>query len=148
MDSRRLRGPGIARLLAVCAVLVGLFLMHGTPATAAAGCHGEPAAGALMPGGAAQAVGSAGSRAAAPADPGSPLALPTAGLPTGGAVCVSTPARGGVPFPAVALLALAVLAGGAAWELTDRQVGAPSHRRRGPPSGGRALLLQVCVART
>ncbi|MEU2686591.1 hypothetical protein ABZ654_22460 [Streptomyces hygroscopicus] len=43
---------GIARLVAVCAVLLGLFLMHGAPATAAEGCHGGmPSTTAPMPDG-------------------------------------------------------------------------------------------------
>jgi len=44
LDGGRLSGlvsrRGLARLLTACAVLVGLFLMHGAPATAAEGCHG------------------------------------------------------------------------------------------------------------
>ena len=36
-------GTGTARLLVLCAVLFGLFSMHGAPANAAAGCHGEMA---------------------------------------------------------------------------------------------------------
>ncbi|MGV9625726.1 hypothetical protein ACWDTB_03960, partial [Streptomyces sp. NPDC003487] len=40
MGSGHASRRGIARLLAVCAVLFGLFLMHGAPATAAEGCHG------------------------------------------------------------------------------------------------------------
>ncbi|MER6924743.1 hypothetical protein ABT314_38445, partial [Streptomyces spiralis] len=51
MDSVRGRAVrrGIARLLAVCAVLFGLFLMHGAPATAAEGCHGAMSDTAALP---------------------------------------------------------------------------------------------------
>lgn len=41
MSSGHVGRRGIARLLTVCAVLFGLFLMHGSPASAAEGCHGS-----------------------------------------------------------------------------------------------------------
>ncbi|WP_405945099.1 hypothetical protein [Streptomyces sp. NBC_00932] len=41
MSSGAARGRATARLAAVCAVLFGLFLMHGAPASAAGGCHGS-----------------------------------------------------------------------------------------------------------
>ncbi|MFF2039570.1 hypothetical protein ACFVVX_04020 [Kitasatospora sp. NPDC058170] len=39
-DGGRTRGRAVARLLLLCALLAGLFLMHGSP-TSAGGCH-EP----------------------------------------------------------------------------------------------------------
>src|SRR5690606_18450570 len=40
---------GSARLVAACVLLLGLFLMHGAPATAAEGCHGAmPSVAAAM----------------------------------------------------------------------------------------------------
>ncbi|MEU0396938.1 hypothetical protein ABZ208_29930 [Streptomyces sp. NPDC006208] len=134
-----------ARLLAVCALLAGLFLMHGSPA-AAEGCHGD-AAGAASPA----------SMAVAPHHAMSTSALPVAGGSTGPAVhadmpspayhavCVSTPAHGPVLMPALAVLALVGTA--AMWVLTGRTTGLSAARRRAPP-GGRPLLLQVCIART
>lgn len=47
-------GPGRrdgARMLAVCAVPAGLFFMHGAPAGAAGGCHGEPMVAVTVHGG-------------------------------------------------------------------------------------------------
>ena len=39
VDRGRTRRAGVSRLLVLCAVLFGLFAMHGAPASAAAGCH-------------------------------------------------------------------------------------------------------------
>jgi hypothetical protein len=157
---------GFARLLMVCAVLAGLFLMHGSPAAAAEGCHGAlPAA---LPGAAApmsmsmsmgegEGEGEGTTAAAARADsspampqPGTALAAPAvhAGAPSmaHGAMCVSTPARARFLLPAHALLvAVAVLAVTA---LGGRAAGRARARRGQPPPGGRSLLLQVGVART
>ncbi|WP_407917959.1 hypothetical protein [Kitasatospora sp. NE20-6] len=136
-------------LLSVCALLLGLFLMHGAPASAA-GCHGALAdrmAGAPAPamahtghpdrtdGGA--AAQTAGDRTGVTARPGSGMA--------GGELCVSTPAQGRAALTLSAALVLvaladrAVLQGPAATGLL---------RRRGPPRAGRALLTQVCISRT
>jgi hypothetical protein len=155
---------GFARLLMVCAVLAGLFLMHGSPAAAAEGCHGAlPAA---LPGAAApmsmsmsisMSMGEGTTAAAARADsspatpqPGTALAAPAvhAGAPSmaHGAMCVSTPARARFLLPAHTLLvAVAVLAVTA---LGGRAAGRARARRGQPPPGGRSLLLQVGVART
>jgi hypothetical protein len=154
---------GFARLLMVCAVLAGLFLMHGSPAAAAEGCHGAlPAA---LPGAAApmsMSMGEGEGTTAAAARAESPPAMPQpgtalaalaapavhAGAPSmaHGAMCVSTPARARFLLPAHALLvAVAVLAVTA---LGGRAAGRARARRGQPPPGGRSLLLQVGVART
>ncbi len=121
-----------ARLLFLCAVLAGLFLMHGAPG-AARGCH-DPA-GAI----AAHVTGTAAGHTAHPAT-GVLRAHPDATR------CVATKSRDGValpaPGPAVA---------GALPVLLTAVAGLPGRRAdspRGPPSAGRRLLLQVCVART
>ena len=142
----------IARLLLLCAVLAGLFLMHGAPATAAEGCHDAVPAAAMpapMPVGEDTAAADplAGGADAAMAHPGSGSAVQTpAPSMAHGAMCVSTLARERLPLPAhglltvVAVLAVTVLAGRAVL---------PARIRRGPPPpGGRSLLLQVSVART
>ncbi len=144
---RQVGGRGAARLLLACAVLAGLFLMHGSPFGAAEGCHGAAAAPAGMSVPAAAAMAPNGPAAAAHRHPGSAR---TGAVPAmRGQLCVSTPARprlvlpAGGPLLAVAVPAAALLAFG-------RLLGGPHRaRRRGPPPpGGRPLLLQVCVART
>ncbi|MFF7638252.1 hypothetical protein ACFZB9_34660 [Kitasatospora sp. NPDC008050] len=138
------------RLLAVCAVLFGLFLMHGTPATAASGCHGgmPVTAGVSEAGGVVAHPMAVPTAVPAAAPAGGSLARPAVMAQPGGAVCVAAPARGGAVLAAAGLLALAVLAVVADRGPGGRHPGASAHRRRGPPSGGRALLLQVCIART
>ncbi|WP_331446511.1 hypothetical protein [Streptomyces xanthochromogenes] len=41
MDGGQTRRVGLSRLLVLCALLFGLFSMHGAPASAATGCHGD-----------------------------------------------------------------------------------------------------------
>ncbi|MFD8544218.1 hypothetical protein [Streptomyces sp. NPDC059649] len=134
--------PLAARLLAVCAVVLGLFLMHGSPAAAADGCHGAMAGAMPM-------------TQAAPAAMGSPATAPSAGhfaaaphlTPVGmdGTLCVSTRAQSSPPLPAVGVPAVMVVT---AWEPLGRRLAAAVARWRGPPEGGRGVLLRVCVART
>jgi hypothetical protein len=142
------RGRG--RFFAACLLTLGLFLMHGSPEAAAAGCHGGAVAGERslpsmpkhhQPPAGAQAMTEAGPAAARGAE-----AAP-AGAHSG-PLCVSTPARGSFPFlpPATAApltLLLAVLA-----LLATAYRLRPYDRRRGPPpTAGRALLTRVCIAR-
>jgi hypothetical protein len=136
---------GIARLLLVCAVLAGLFLMHGAPAGAAEGCHGAVPASAGMRQDPAAAMPAAAHGAMA--HPGSErpqrFAAPSA---THGVMCVSTPAKERTPLPAGALPT--VVAGPATAVLVGRPVALGRSGRRGPPPpGGRTLLLQVGIAR-
>lgn len=116
-----------ARWLAACAVLCGLFLMHGTPASAADGCHGGqmPA----MP--AATAHHSPAMAEHGTADePGAP-----------GELCVATAPHERIHLPEPGLLAVALIVPAAR--------AAARAPRRGPPQrSGRPLLLQVCIART
>ncbi|MFI5821271.1 hypothetical protein ACIA8I_19520 [Streptomyces rishiriensis] len=136
---------GIAPLLAVCAVLFGLFLMHGSPASAAEGCHGSMPALAPMP------VGHGASpmtTAHAPATHHPSPALRVAGasgMP--GALCVATPAHERIPLPAPGLLAVAAVTAWAAWTPAGLRVLGGSGLR-GPPADGRDHLLQACIART
>ncbi|MFJ1675251.1 hypothetical protein ACIODT_09525 [Streptomyces sp. NPDC088251] len=134
MDRRRTRTPGTSRLLVLCAVLCGLFLMHGAPASAAEGCHGAMAATSHPPMTAATAAG----HTALPEEHG--MARADAAAPGGnGESCVSTHARDRL-LPLLMALGLVILA--------VRVLGRPRRAVRGPPSAGRELLLQVCVART
>jgi hypothetical protein len=142
---------GIARLLALCAVLLGLFLMHGAPATAADGCHGVMSA-APMPKGHDNAAMTSAAPAAVTSASSPVMTQAGAQQVSGasvmdGAMCVSTPARDRTPLPSAGLLAVvAVLA---ASFLAGRPLALGRTGRRGPPPpGGRSLLLTVCIART
>ncbi|MEV5604712.1 hypothetical protein AB0L33_25060 [Streptomyces sp. NPDC052299] len=137
---------GVARLAAVSALLLGLFLMHGAPATAAEGCHGAmPSAVAPMPD---HHTASAMAPAETPTTVhGAPAVRAATGAGMRGEMCLSTPAQQRNPLPVPALLAVvaAVLAG---WASEDWRVRIGRLRRRGPPVGGRELLTRVCIART
>ncbi|MET8170191.1 hypothetical protein ABZT34_39175 [Streptomyces sp. NPDC005329] len=133
---------GAARLLMVCALLLGLFLMHGSPASAAEGCHGVVSPSPAMAGhdhaAFNQAVPTAGHGRAA-------LAALT---PTSGAQCVSTPAPERITVPTPGLVAIAALSALAAALLGRMRAAGGRIGRRGPPDGGRDLLLRACIART
>jgi hypothetical protein len=143
-----------ARLAVLVAVLLGLFLMHGGPASAEAGCHGTitgtemhmPAetgtgadTGAHHSGHAAQAAAlghAQGTGDKAVAQPDSSMR---------GAQCVATTPRSELPMPPLSAVALVLPA---AVLLPGARRTYDGTRRRGPPPGGRRILLQVCVART
>ncbi|MFF7969786.1 hypothetical protein [Streptomyces sp. NPDC007905] len=149
MGSTPARRPGTARLLALCAVLLGLFLMHGAPATAADGCHGAVGAAASVheghEGHEVQAFPKVSDRALLPHADGA-QAHAVKGMSSHGTMCVAIPAQNDIPVPVAPLVGVAALAVLAAWAL--RWAWNPDGtRRRGPP-GGRGLLLQVCIART
>ncbi|MFD0275770.1 hypothetical protein ACFVHB_17955 [Kitasatospora sp. NPDC127111] len=151
-------GRAAARLPLFCALLAGLFLMHGSP-TSAGGCHQpEPTAAAAVavapdgtPGSpghhAAPATEPVADPAAAPATAralAAPGTAPEAGHPA--VSCVSTRDRDGAGLPAPGPAALAVTA------VLPAALAGP-HRRsadgpRAPPAAGRRLLLRMCVART
>lgn len=144
MYGERAGRRGIARLLALCAVLFGLFLMHGSPASAAEGCHGSMPA-PLTAGHEASPMTTAHAPATHHPGPAVVQAAGTAGMP--GAQCVATPAHEWIPLPAPGLLAVAAITVPAAW--TPARPGAPGgNGLRGPPAGGRDHLLQACIART
>ncbi|MEU7423753.1 hypothetical protein [Streptomyces sp. NPDC040750] len=146
MDSAQAGRRGVRRLPVVCAVLFGLFFMHGAPATAAEGCHGAMTAASPMTRG----HDTAALLTAHPPSgrgPGSAVrAADRSGTP--GVPCVSTPAHERIPLPAPGPLAVAGAAVLALWTLTRLRAVAGAQGRRGPPDGGRDLLLQVCIART
>ncbi|PBC78507.1 hypothetical protein BX265_3279 [Streptomyces sp. TLI_235] len=150
-----------ARAAVLYAVLLGLFLMHGNPASAAGSCHGDGRPG--RPAASAHAAMPAPSMRPVPMRPVPMPAVPThrtgsAGPTTGGPAvraaqpygtawhCVSTQARGGAPLPAPGP---APLAGDGA--IADPggpgALPAAGASGRAPPAGGRGLLLKVCVAR-
>ncbi|MEU4037295.1 hypothetical protein [Streptomyces collinus] len=137
------RHPGVARLWAVSALLLGLFLMHGAPATAAGGCHGAMGMSVTVDGRHSVPAMSERTMSSRP-DAARPRAA--SGANPRGTLCVAVPAPGDIPVPVTPLVGVAALAALAAWAL--RWAWDPAGtRRRGPP-GGRRLLLQVCIART
>ncbi|MEV6057681.1 hypothetical protein [Streptomyces sp. NPDC052107] len=72
-------------------------------------------------------------------------ATPRADEAMRGALCLATTPRSEIPAPPVAAVGLVFPA---AVLLPWARPGSDGTRRRGPPAGGRRLLLQVCIART
>ncbi|MGW2741205.1 hypothetical protein [Streptomyces sp. NPDC001450] len=143
MGGERTRRTGSARLLPLCAILLGLFLMHGSPAAAVDGCHGRTGAALVMHDG---HDGHDSATAAKPARtrPGTLRAVDD--MAAHGTLCVATPAEQRVLLPVAPLTALFALAALATWAV-HRAWRPGGTGRRGPPDG-RGLLLQVCIART
>ncbi|MGW2644021.1 hypothetical protein ACWC2T_03685 [Streptomyces sp. NPDC001393] len=157
------------RACVLVAVLLGLFLMHGGPAAAAGGCHGAmPDMATAVPRSAPMPARpdtmhpdtmrpdtmhpAPATAAAHPAGHPAPAAAPAAAKATAradevmrGALCLATTPRSEIPPPPLAASALVFPA---ALVLARARPGHDGTRRRGPPAGGRHLLLQVCVART
>ncbi|MFI5750426.1 hypothetical protein [Streptomyces sp. NPDC051644] len=129
----------MSRLLVLCAVLCGLFLMHGAPASAAEGCHGGVAVTSDPP---MSMTTGAGHTAMAEEHGTARAAAAMPGM--NGESCVSTHARDRL-LPLLIALGLVVLA---VWVLGRRRTAVRGPARRGPPFAGRDLLLQVCIART
>ncbi|MGW2110351.1 hypothetical protein [Streptomyces sp. NPDC001948] len=150
MERGRTRTPGASRLLVLCAVLLGLFLMHGAPASAAEGCHGAmtvtaaaPAPGPVQATAGHEGMPATAGHAAVRAEHGSARAA--AAMPgMNGESCVFTHARDRV-LPLLMALGLVLLAVRAP---AGRRTDVRGPARRGPPLAGRGLLLQVCIART
>ncbi|MCX4578084.1 hypothetical protein OHB41_33840 [Streptomyces sp. NBC_01571] len=131
----------VVRPAVLVAVLLGLFFMHGGPAAADGGCHGtmsemaavQPAPAAMAPHSSDHAE-AAGEKAAEHADEA-----------MRGALCLATAPRSERPLPPLTAVAF-VLPAALLLPWVRRAYG--DGRRRGPPADGRALLLQVCIART
>ncbi len=141
----RATGPATgARWAVLCALLLGLFLMHGSPASAT-GCHPASASPPPAP---ASAPPSASASHAATGHTRSGEDRPTATAPvrqgSSAAACVSTQARdrASVPAPGAALPPHPPLPA-----LTGPCPAGVERGGRAPPDGGRELLVRVCVAR-
>ncbi|MGW2181336.1 hypothetical protein ACWCXX_25200 [Streptomyces sp. NPDC001732] len=143
MDRGPTRAPGVSRLLVLCAVLCGLFLMHGAPVAAAGGCHDAmttlPERSAPL---SAVPMAMAGHATVQHGDDA--LRVAAAPSPAGGESCVFTHVRDRV-LPLLLALGLVVLA---VRGVAGHRAAVRGPARRGPPFGGRDLLLQVCIART
>ncbi|MFD9892898.1 hypothetical protein ACFWY9_26430 [Amycolatopsis sp. NPDC059027] len=123
------QGRVIARLLTLCALLTGVFLMHGLPAQACAGgAMAEHGIGHAMP---------------APPMAGLPNAAPAS---EHGSVCVSTPPpRGWAALLLLLLLAVVLISVSPPLSATRRF--ARFLRHRAPPRPP-DLLTTLCVSRT
>ncbi|MER5638390.1 hypothetical protein ABT095_15695 [Kitasatospora sp. NPDC002227] len=136
----------LTRLYVLCAVLAGLFLMHGSPASAASGCHRTAAAAPTEEPTADHAAAPA-HHAMADPDPGpGPTAAPAEpGHGHPGEVCLATPAQHGQPLAQPGTAPYAV-------EAAARAVDGPARSAadgpRAPPSGGRDVTVRNCVSRT
>lgn len=135
-----LSAGAIARLLTVCALVGGLFLMHGLPAQACAGGNGM--ATTAMTGMA--TGGPAGHATLGGAPVHGDHATVRHAAPGHGTPCVVTPAPRGLD----ALLALLLLAATAALAASARPARSASRGRRAPPRAGPGLLATLCVSRT
>ncbi|MCD9872919.1 hypothetical protein [Streptomyces guryensis] len=131
----------VVRPAVLVAVLLGLFLMHGGPAAADGGCHGAMADAAAMHPAPATAAAQSAARSRTAEDKATARADET----MRGALCLATPPRSGIPLPPLATVALFLPA---AVLLPQARGADTGTRRRGPPTGGRELLLQACIART
>ncbi|MFN2479336.1 MAG: DUF6153 family protein [Pseudonocardiaceae bacterium] len=139
----------LARVVAVCAVLAGLFLMHGL---ATQECHGGAGASAssmsTMPaatGGVVKPVeamvhGSLNGSARHSTSTDGADAAPRGGL------CVSTPPTLGLAGLLALLLAVGGLVLPSAVPRPNRATPSTNHGR-GPPLAGSALLMNLCVCR-
>ncbi|MGW3116964.1 hypothetical protein ACWDBW_07410 [Streptomyces sp. NPDC001107] len=134
----------VVRPAVLVAVLLGLFLMHGGPAAADGGCHGSMADTKVT----AVTRPVPDTMASHPADHSrttADKATTRADETMRGALCLATSPRSAIPLPPLATAAV-VLPAAALLPRTPRAYAGT--RRRGPPIGGRELLLQACIART
>lgn len=131
----------VVRPAVLVAVLLGLFLMHGGPAAADGGCHGAMADTAVTQPAPAPMSAHSAEHSRTAADKATTRADET----MRGALCLATTPRSAIPLPPLAAATL-VLAAAALLPWAPRAYAGT--RRRGPPTGGRELLLQACIART
>ena len=137
-------------MLAVLAVLVGMFLMHGAPTSATGDCHG--AMSVTVP--AAQPTATQ-PMAAAPVAGGTLAGRAVlvqresaTGMGAMSGLCLSTGTRDHLDASPASLVALtAVVLFAAVLGAGVLRPGTRA-RRRGPPGSGRQILLRVCIART
>ncbi|MGH3867990.1 MAG: hypothetical protein ACRDQ4_18070 [Pseudonocardiaceae bacterium] len=151
MSGGALSARATARLIAVCAVLAGLFVMHGLPAQ---GCPGGVEASAPLMAHSATVVTAADGPDMTAGMAGSasrPLAyaVAEAGADAGesGVLCVSMPPSPGWAGLLALLLVISVVGLASVLGLADRATRPSGQRRRAPPLAGSALLMSLCVSR-
>lgn len=134
----------MARVIVACAVLAGLFFMHGLPTQ---GCHGGAGMSpssmthsmvATVAGGSATPAGAMATQFRS--EVGAAAEKP-------GALCVSTPPPMGWAGLLALLLSLGVVGLAAVWRSPDAAVDPRNQRLRAPPLAGTALLTSLCVSR-
>ncbi|MFC8715854.1 DUF6153 family protein [Kitasatospora sp. NPDC057198] len=134
-------GRSAARWAVLCALLLGLFLMHGSPASAA-DCHAATTATTATT----TAAAARATTKAAHGGHGDDHPSATGPVRHGGSAssCVSTQARDRLPLPAPG----PALPPAPPHPPLAGPPGTGTERGgRAPPDGGRELLLRVCVAR-
>jgi hypothetical protein len=142
MDAQARRPTPATHLLAICALLLAVFAMHGGPA-GTIGCH------SAMPLTAAPMASTHHAALTANGTSGGSATVRAAATAGAGTLCVSTPGRAGITLHHLPSLAWTVaLAAFAATPVRKRPPGSAGTRRRGPPGSGQDLLLQECIART
>ncbi len=151
MSGGALSARATARLIAMCAVLAGLFAMHGLPAQ---GCPGGVEASApsmAHPVTVVTAADGLEMAAGMAVSASRPLAyaVAEAGADAGeaGVLCVSTPPSPGWAGLLALLLGVGVLGLASVLGLADRATRPRGQRRRAPPLAGSALLMNLCVSR-
>ncbi|MGB6162328.1 MAG: hypothetical protein WCF33_24670 [Pseudonocardiaceae bacterium] len=156
MGGGTLSARATARLLAVCAVLAGLFAMHGLPAQ---GCSGGVEASApsmahpsmAHPVTVVTAADGLDMAAGMAVSVSRPLAYAVveAGADVGeaGVLCVSTPPPPGWAGLLTLLLGTSGIGLASVLGLADRATRPRGQRRRAPPLAGSALLMNLCVSR-
>jgi hypothetical protein len=144
-----------ARVVAVCAVLAGLFLMHGLVTQQCHGGAGTSASSMTHP---AAAMPAAVGGTVNPVETMAPASLNSSSVhspSTDGAdadtpsgLCVSTPPTSGLIGLLALLLAIGVLVLASVVARPNLATCPRNHRRRAPPLAGSALLMNLCVSRT
>lgn len=138
-----------ARLVAVCAVLAGLFFMHGLPAPGCHGGAGVPAPSMAHSATVPAAAGEPDTAAGVMATPASRSPVAEVGSAGGlGALCVSTPPPPGWAGLLALLLGVSVVGLARAMNSPGRATSPRNQRLRAPPMAGSALLMSLCLSRT
>lgn len=139
-----------ARVVAVGAVLCGLFFMHGLAAPGCAG--GAQASASSMAHPVTMATAIAGPHmgtGVVVATASRPLAHSASGTDAGesGALCMSTPPPPGWAGLVALLLGVGVVGLASVLSSPDKATRPSNPRRRAPPLAGSTLLVNLCVSR-
>lgn len=150
MSGNALSARVTARLVAVGAVLCGLFFMHGLAAQGCAGGAQASASSMAHPVTVATAMSGPDTAAGAMVATASrPLAHSASGGDTGEsrALCMSTPPPPGWAELLALLLGVSLIGLASVLGSPDRATRPSNQRRRAPPLAGSTLLVNLCVSR-